>query len=160
VEGTTGRREDILRAASQCFSELGYVQANVRDIVARAGTTAPTFYRYFDGKAGVLDALVPERVQAVLAAVAEAADRAEPGLEQLAFVVHAGALALLRDPLLRGLLANARGDGKPRAALENHHAQTELTVITLGIGAARRDDRTDREHRSFLWLGYIHSLRR
>ena len=51
-------RASILQAAGQVFAELGYGEANVRDIVRRTPLAAGTFYNYFPDKESVFRALV------------------------------------------------------------------------------------------------------
>ena len=47
-------RERILNAALTSFQEIGFKETTVERIVDLAGTTAPTFYRHFNGKDGLL----------------------------------------------------------------------------------------------------------
>ncbi len=51
-------RTDILEAAAASFAELGYREATVQDIAARAGFTAASLYTYFSGKADIFNGLV------------------------------------------------------------------------------------------------------
>ena len=84
------RRADILNAAATLFAEVGFEQATVQAIVERANTTLTTFYRNYDGKADLLDELVPERL-AVAADAARGAMARETGLEEkLLAAVDAG----------------------------------------------------------------------
>lgn len=53
-----GKRELLLRAALQAFTERGYAQAAVKDIADRAGVAAGTFYLYFSAKEEVGLALI------------------------------------------------------------------------------------------------------
>jgi AcrR family transcriptional regulator len=60
---SAGRREAnkqavrgaLLAAARQLFAERGFEETTVRDIARAAGVTERTFYRYFDGKEGLID---------------------------------------------------------------------------------------------------------
>ena len=45
-------------AARQVFSDHGYANARVEDVVALAGVSHGTFYTYYENKAAILDALV------------------------------------------------------------------------------------------------------
>jgi len=47
-------RTAILAAAKQMFGDRGFEAATVRDIARAAGVTERTFYRYFDGKEGLI----------------------------------------------------------------------------------------------------------
>jgi len=51
-------RETLVDAAYAAFEQNGYVDTTVEDIVQRAGTSRPTFYAHFEGKAQVLEAIV------------------------------------------------------------------------------------------------------
>ena len=50
-------RERILAAAMTSFQEIGFKETTVERIVELAGTTAPTFYRHFNGKDDLLTPL-------------------------------------------------------------------------------------------------------
>ncbi|GAB7008004.1 hypothetical protein JCM18899A_54830 [Nocardioides sp. AN3] len=50
----------LLRASIEVFGEFGYAAATVGQIAERAGTSRPTFYTHFDGKAAVAVQLVHE----------------------------------------------------------------------------------------------------
>jgi AcrR family transcriptional regulator len=43
-------REAILQAAKEIFSEKSYATAAIEDVIARAGVSRATFYKYFDSK--------------------------------------------------------------------------------------------------------------
>jgi AcrR family transcriptional regulator len=49
-------RAKILAAAQQAFAEIGYQQAGIRDIAARAGVTSPMLLHYFGSKLGLFEA--------------------------------------------------------------------------------------------------------
>ena len=66
--GKRARRAALMTAAHQLFAEHGYEATTVHDIAAAAGLTERTFYRYFDGKEGLL----AEEYQAWLGTFAQA----------------------------------------------------------------------------------------
>jgi AcrR family transcriptional regulator len=53
-------REEILVAAREVFTELGYDAATVRDIIRRTQLASGTFYNYFPDKESVFRALLKE----------------------------------------------------------------------------------------------------
>lgn len=53
-------REEILAAAREVFTELGYDAATVRDIIRRTRLASGTFYNYFPDKESVFRALLKE----------------------------------------------------------------------------------------------------
>jgi AcrR family transcriptional regulator len=66
LEEKIGKRErnriqnhqSILNAAKTCFSEKGYDQVTVRDIIRRTGLASGTFYNYFPDKQSIFSALI------------------------------------------------------------------------------------------------------
>ena len=52
------RRERIVWAAKLVFLEKGFDAANMDDVAARAGTSKPTVYAYFDTKEALFAAVV------------------------------------------------------------------------------------------------------
>jgi AcrR family transcriptional regulator len=55
-------REAILSSARDVFSELGYGETTVRDIIRRTGLASGTFYNYFKSKEEVFEALMDDSV--------------------------------------------------------------------------------------------------
>lgn len=54
------RREQILAAAEEVFSEKGFAAASIADITRRAGTAQGNFYLYFESKEALFRELVLE----------------------------------------------------------------------------------------------------
>jgi AcrR family transcriptional regulator len=65
-------REALLDAGRHVFAERGYAAASAREIVARAGVTAPALYHYFGSKAGLFAAAHSEVNDRVIGAFEEA----------------------------------------------------------------------------------------
>jgi AcrR family transcriptional regulator len=59
------RRAAFLKAARDVFLEFGYEQANMAEIVRRAGGSLSTLYAQFGGKKGLFEAMIDARVQTV-----------------------------------------------------------------------------------------------
>jgi AcrR family transcriptional regulator len=55
VEAVERRRQDIIEAAYDIFSEQGYHATGIADIAARLDIGHGTFYRYFENKRDILD---------------------------------------------------------------------------------------------------------
>ena len=72
-------RRIILDAARQVFSELGYDQTTVRDIVRATPLAAGTFYNYFKSKDAVFEALRDETAATLRPALREQRRQAESG---------------------------------------------------------------------------------
>jgi AcrR family transcriptional regulator len=79
------RRQEILEAALACFSEDGFHQTGMADIVSRSGMSHGAVYGYFRSKDDIIEALADDRHQseAILnSVVLDAADPVE-GLRAL-----------------------------------------------------------------------------
>jgi AcrR family transcriptional regulator len=57
------RRQQILDAAATCFSRKGFHQSTMQDICREADLSPGAFYRYFESKEDVIEAMVQERRQ-------------------------------------------------------------------------------------------------
>jgi AcrR family transcriptional regulator len=124
-----GRREAILRArvlraAAHCFARRGYFSSWVEHVIGRARMSRRTFYRLFESKEDVLEALHEEvtrrllaQLDAAMSGVAGALERVRRGIQ-----AYIELLASHRG-LARVLLVDVRAAG-PRlaAAREQAHA--------------------------------------
>jgi len=62
-----GKQQALIQAALRLFSTRGYEATTTRDIAASAGCAEGLIHRYFGGKAGLLPALVEDRIGKELA---------------------------------------------------------------------------------------------
>ena len=74
------RRQQILDAATECFAREGVHRTTVQHIVAEAGVSAGLFYRHFDSKEAIVEAIADERHAREESWLREAA--ADPDAEQ------------------------------------------------------------------------------
>lgn len=51
------RRRQIVTAAWECFTEKGYHETTIRDVTRKLGLSTGIVYRYFKGKAAILEAV-------------------------------------------------------------------------------------------------------
>src|ERR1700677_461016 len=79
------RREAILEAALACFSEDGFHQIGMADIVSRSGMSHGAVSGYFRSKDDIIEALADDRHQseAILNAVVQDADDPVKALQTL-----------------------------------------------------------------------------
>jgi AcrR family transcriptional regulator len=61
-----GKQQALLQAALQLFASKGFDATTTREIAAAAGCAEGLIHRYFDGKAGLLGALVDQHVSEAL----------------------------------------------------------------------------------------------
>lgn len=143
------RRKTVLDAALRVFSEKGYHQTRIADIIAEASIARGTFYLYFDSKNAIfhelLDALL-RRVDQNVDGVDLSPDAA-PFRDQLLLVVKRVLIAFREDrALARLVLRGAVGlddeiDDKLQAFDKQLHAWLTLS-LTKGqeIGLIRPID--------------------
>lgn len=90
-------RETLLEVTAELLAEVGIERISTNMIAQRAGMTPPTFYRYFDDKFAVVEALGMRLMERQNAALADWIERyAHRGIEVAA--AHAG--DLLRETAL------------------------------------------------------------
>jgi AcrR family transcriptional regulator len=109
-------RTTLLEAARDVFSEVGYTEANVADVVARAGSSVGSMYHHFGGKADLYLALYDEHQSRQEARADAAVRQARSAGEQDALVLFiAGSRAFLRGCWEERDLARLflEGDGPP-----------------------------------------------
>jgi AcrR family transcriptional regulator len=63
------RRETILRAATEVFTQAGYRAARVSDVAARVGVTEPVIFQNFGSKAALFAAVLDRAVAAIRASL-------------------------------------------------------------------------------------------
>src|SRR5258708_2936306 len=66
--GSTGKRESILRAATRVFARNGYLNSKVADIARAAGVADGTVYLYFKSKEEILHSIFDQNMAEALAA--------------------------------------------------------------------------------------------
>jgi len=96
-----GRREDILIAALQVFSELGFAKATIKRIAAAAGLRSPALiYWYVDNKRELLRAVL-ERFALPLMAAQRAAPAPDTPPEEYLRAVAEGLLRFFENPTVK-----------------------------------------------------------
>lgn len=115
-EASGARRERLLESAQRVFAQSGYDGTTVDDIIAAAGTSRATFYRYFKGKDAIFDELSRGCFRD-MRAVVKKLTRFEPtvagrqGLEEL--VVMYRDLQVRQGGVIRAWLERADRAGSP-----------------------------------------------
>jgi AcrR family transcriptional regulator len=120
------RREQVLEAALALFSENGFHQTGMADIVRRSGMSHGAVYVYFPSKDDIIEALADDRHQreALLNSVAQEADNPIEGL-----------VALIRT--YAGWLVDPAGEPRRRVGIngwaEALRSQRVHAVVIEGI---------------------------
>lgn len=60
-EHSDARRQQILDAALQCFSDRGFHKTTMKDIIRVSGLSAGAIYNYFASKGDIVDAIAQQR---------------------------------------------------------------------------------------------------
>lgn len=137
------RQQQILDAALACFSENGFHQTGMADIVRRSGLSQGAVYLYFQSKDDLIEALAVERHQqeALLNSIAMHAD--DP-LQALSALVRAYAQALMdpdREPMRRvgvnGWAEALRNERVHRAVIEGIEVPRAV-IVDLVVRAQRK----------------------
>jgi len=135
-------RREIIETAFDCFAERGYHATGIADIAARLGIGHGTFYRYFQNKRDIVDHVINDLVERVVAALAEenapeAASSLSEYREQTARIGAALTRIFGSDPRIpRFLLLEAAGiDAEMRdRVLDFHETAAQLTAGYLHHG--------------------------
>jgi len=134
-------RREIIDAAFTCFAERGYHATGIADIAARLGIGHGTFYRYFANKRDIVEHVITETVDKIVAALgAENAPEAVSTLEGYRAQTERIGTALARifseDPRVPQLLLSAAGidDAMRERMLELFDQTTPLTAAYLEHG--------------------------
>jgi TetR/AcrR family transcriptional regulator, fatty acid metabolism regulator protein len=142
------KRRVLLEAAVRVFARRGYHSARVGDIAAEAGVAHGLLYHYFASKEELLETIFRETWTALLEALTEVEESAEPAPEQLRRVAAIVLRTWRRDPdLVRVLVREvARGPQLQREVEEIGHAVAAIERI-IARGQARGDLRADLDPR-------------
>src|SRR4051812_21207549 len=130
-------RATLLAAARDVFAESGFAEANIADVVARAGASVGSLYHHFGGKADLYLALFEDYQarQEERAAAAVRQSRAE-GVREPADLFLAGAAAYLRGcwderDLARMFLAGGGPSGFELIARRRYREWTHVNATLL-----------------------------
>jgi AcrR family transcriptional regulator len=113
---TAQTQRALLDAAREVFTEQGFTNASIADVVERAGSSVGSLYHHFGGKGELFLALWQEHQKAHDEAAGEAVARArQAGVTDTTELFCAGARAFLEGSWLRRDLAllSFSGDGPP-----------------------------------------------
>lgn len=157
-----GTRRRILDAALEVFSERGYHEAAVDDIVARADASKGTFYFHFPNKQGIFFALADEGARRLAATVDQAVAGEPNALRRVDLALGAvlGTLARHRT-LARLLLVDLvnLGGGFGAKLLDVHARLARLIRDHLdGAVAEGSIPPVDTELAAYVWLGAINEV--
>lgn len=129
-------RERVLRGAASALGRLGYTATRVEDMVADAGVSRPTFYKFWTSKDDVLDALSELHHASIRERLTQAVESSDDPLVQLQRAIE----SFLRwrielGPVGRVLDLEARAPGSRLSGHRRKMLECVLALLQRGIGA-------------------------
>jgi AcrR family transcriptional regulator len=118
------RRDQILEAANQCFSQLGIQRTSVQDVARMANVSRGTVYRYFEDRNVLIEAAIEFGAQKFYQLVAAAMAKKSTLAEKLGAMAETHATILL--------------DHRTRNRLMADDAELMRHMISDGDSAVRR----------------------
>jgi AcrR family transcriptional regulator len=133
-------RDRLLLAAKRLFAEKGFARASISDITSAAGVTKPMLYYYFDGKDGLLQALMDRAYERLDAGLATIAARGLSPAAQLGAIAELTCEMAREDPDVSrfciGLEYGPRGE-LPKVDIERLGLRTFEALITAADAGVR-----------------------
>jgi AcrR family transcriptional regulator len=118
------RRDQILGAANECFTQLGIQRTSVQDVARMANVSRGTVYRYFEDRSVLIDAAIEFGAQRFYREVAAAMAKKNTLAEQVGAMAETQARILL--------------DHRTRNRLMADDAELMRHMISDGDSAVRR----------------------
>ncbi|KGX89561.1 TetR/AcrR family transcriptional regulator [Pontibacillus marinus] len=87
IQKSQEKRERILQAAIQTFSENGYSNATIKQIAKEAGVSFGTVFTYFENKNDLFQAAVLEPLEEVKAVMLDVPEPSEQPIEQIKMLI-------------------------------------------------------------------------
>jgi AcrR family transcriptional regulator len=100
------RREQILEAANQCFTQLGIQRTSVQDVARMANVSRGTIYRYFEDRNVLIDAAIQYGARNFYRAVAAAMAKKPTLAEKVGAMAETHASILLEHRTRNRLMAD------------------------------------------------------
>ncbi|MCO4864195.1 TetR/AcrR family transcriptional regulator [Cupriavidus sp. WGlv3] len=136
--GQPGQRERILDAATELFSRQGVAGTPVKAIAARAGVTPALVHYYFSDRDLLLDAVIEEKVQPLVARFFAGSEPGDEPLEMLVGIATRLILAVAEAPWFPGLWIRevASDDGALRERVLKRFALERAGALMAPLAAA------------------------
>lgn len=132
------RRQEILTAARQVFVEHSYERASVSEIAARAGCVEGTLYTYFRNKRDLLDSVLADFYDALIAEIGPHFGSIQGTRDRLGYLVARHLQITVDDPGMGRLIREARAAdpyfGSKLHGLNRRYSQFLIQTIEDGIG--------------------------
>jgi len=127
----SAKRDDVLRAATATFLEVGYGRTSMDQIAAKAGVSKATVYSHFGSKEALFEAIIRELVHALVQPLAMAPTGETPETTLTAFARRYVALLLAPSSLALHRLLVAEATRNPDLAVASYRTGGERAVGEL-----------------------------
>jgi AcrR family transcriptional regulator len=153
-------RRKILDSAVELFSELGYGETGLSDVLQRAGVSKGAFYYHFDSKESVATAIIEEFSERLKKSARELFDASNPQIEGVIRATFDSAALIARDDTARvghELLQALSQISSVAAAVYESWTKDFVAVIARAIEPwTEKDDRIDAaEAAEAIWVGIL-----
>lgn len=152
-------RRRILDSAVELFSDLGYGETGLADILQRAGVSKGAFYYHFDSKEAVATAIIEDYCRRTAEVVRDRFDPSQPRLGNVIIASFAAAEVVRSDTA--GRIGNELLQALGQVSSAASRIYTEWTgdfisALTRGLEAAGvRDGVNAREAAEAMWAGVL-----
>src|SRR5216683_4486859 len=132
--------ESLLAVAVAVFNERGYDGTSMEDLSRRLGIAKSSIYYHVDGKEDLLRMALDRALDGLFSVVAHVAERDEPAIDRLEYLVR-GSVGVLAERLpYVTLLLRARGNTGTESRALARRRQFDQIVADLVIEAERDGD--------------------
>lgn len=106
TDGESARREVILKAATECFAQLGIQRTSVADVAKAAGVSRATVYRHFTARDDLIEGAIEYAARRFYADMAAAAEGKSTLTEQIGAMAEVHARIMLNQHTHPRLMAD------------------------------------------------------
>jgi AcrR family transcriptional regulator len=155
-----GARTRLLEAGVKLFSEKGYANTSVREIVELAGVSKPILYYYFKSKEGMFRSILDHALRQQEHMLAEALKKPGSVLDRLIYLYRIIYRILMEDRNLFKLIHNlifGPHQGADRGDLEQYHRRIADAIKTIYLEGLTKGEvkEASPDEVAFLVLGLL-----
>ena len=156
ASGRKGRREQLLQAGERLFAEHGYRGVTIAEVAGAVGVSTGSFYNHFPDKEAFLGAILDRVAEQGIRQARQAISRFKNPMNQLKALFRFITLGLRSNPLLLGVLTDARRFGSPSPAERDRRRR----LLLQSVGGLIDDILADGIRRLTFRVGRYHDARR
>jgi AcrR family transcriptional regulator len=140
AERANSRRRAIVDAAADIFVKKGYAQASISEIASTAGVSDGLIYKYFDDKRALLDVVLSEYFEKIVARLESAARITVPFPEKVHNLITQHLRSFLEDlEFCRFFVSDVRSAndyrGSPVQKLNRAYTRIFIKVLEEGVAS-------------------------